>query len=95
MPESDEDYVQYSEEDLEAHNVGGSKGGRSGASGRGTRSQGGRPGARGSGVKRAGGFEVSRTWEALEEGADGTITGALEGLMEAGKRKRSVLSYIL
>ncbi|KAL9620287.1 MAG: hypothetical protein Q9160_005186 [Pyrenula sp. 1 TL-2023] len=33
-------------------------------------------------------FEVSRTWEALEEGADGTITGAVEGLMEAGKRKR-------
>lgn len=33
-------------------------------------------------------FEVSRTWEALEEGADGTITSAVEGLMEAGKRKR-------
>ncbi|KKY16227.1 putative tfiih basal transcription factor complex p47 subunit [Phaeomoniella chlamydospora] len=34
------------------------------------------------------GFEVSRTWEALEEGADGTLTGAVEGLLEAGKRKR-------
>ena len=33
-------------------------------------------------------FEVTRTWEELTEGAYGTITGAVEGLLEAGKRKR-------
>ena len=33
-------------------------------------------------------FEVTRTWEQLQEGADGTITSAVEGLLEAGKRKR-------
>ncbi|EXJ69922.1 transcription initiation factor TFIIH subunit 2 [Cladophialophora psammophila CBS 110553] len=33
-------------------------------------------------------FEVTRTWDLLVEGADGTITGAVEGLLEAGKRKR-------
>lgn len=35
-------------------------------------------------------FEVTRTWDLLTEGADGTITGAVEGLLEAGKRKRYV-----
>ena len=34
-------------------------------------------------------WEVSRTWDLVEEGADGTLTGAVEGLLEAGKRKRS------
>ncbi|KZZ92657.1 TFIIH basal transcription factor complex p47 subunit [Ascosphaera apis ARSEF 7405] len=40
--------------------------------------------------KRAGGkqFEVARTWETLVEGADGTIKSTVEGLLEAGKRKR-------
>jgi len=33
-------------------------------------------------------FEVTRTWDLLTEGADGTITGAVEGLLEASKRKR-------
>jgi len=33
-------------------------------------------------------FEVTRTWDQLQEGADGTITGAVEGLREANKRKR-------
>ena len=33
-------------------------------------------------------FDLTRTWESLAEGADGTITGAVEGLLEAGKRKR-------
>ncbi|KAK7888338.1 hypothetical protein LTR67_008684 [Exophiala xenobiotica] len=33
-------------------------------------------------------FEVTRTWDLLTEDADGTITGAVEGLLEAGKRKR-------
>ncbi|KAI5289596.1 General transcription factor IIH subunit 2 [Ascosphaera aggregata] len=40
--------------------------------------------------KRTGGkqFEVARTWETLVEGADGTIKSTVEGLLEAGKRKR-------
>lgn len=33
-------------------------------------------------------FEVTRTWENLVEAPDGTLTGAVEGLLEAGKRKR-------
>ena len=39
-------------------------------------------------TKKETGFEVSRTWEKLTEGADGTITGAVEGLLQAGKRQR-------
>lgn len=33
-------------------------------------------------------FEISRTWETLVEGADGTINSTVEGLLEASKRKR-------
>ncbi|KAJ5745558.1 hypothetical protein N7520_010740 [Penicillium odoratum] len=33
-------------------------------------------------------WELSRTWETLVEGADGTISATVEGLLEAGKRKR-------
>lgn len=33
-------------------------------------------------------FEVTRTWDQLIEGADGTITSAVEDLLEAGKRRR-------
>lgn len=35
-------------------------------------------------------WELSRTWETLVEGADGTISSTVEGLLEAGKRKRLV-----
>lgn len=38
--------------------------------------------------KDSNGFEVTRTWETLTEGADGTITGAVESLLQAGKRQR-------
>lgn len=31
---------------------------------------------------------VARTWENVVEGADGTISSTVEGLLEAGKRKR-------
>ncbi|KAJ5461072.1 General transcription and DNA repair factor IIH subunit ssl1 [Penicillium daleae] len=33
-------------------------------------------------------WELSRTWESLVEGADGTISSTVEGLLEASKRKR-------
>jgi len=54
-------------------------------SGRATRSQQARRA-----TESAQNFEVTRTWDLLTEGADGTITGAIEGLLEAGKRKRCV-----
>ena len=75
--DSDDEYIQtISDEEGDAHRV--SNG----------RRRGDRPaGSRGRST-RAAGFEVSRTWEALEEGADGTISGAIEGLLDATKRKR-------
>lgn len=40
--------------------------------------------------QRGGGeWELARTWETLVEGADGTISSTVEGLLEASKRKRS------
>ena len=76
MPESDDEYIQsLSEDDAAAHQV-------SRRRGKGTRAN--ASATRGSG----GGFEVSRTWENVVEGADGTISGAIEGLLEASKRKR-------
>lgn len=33
-------------------------------------------------------WEVARTWETLVEGADGTIGSTVEGILEAGKKKR-------
>lgn len=32
--------------------------------------------------------EVKRTWEDVEEGEDGTITGTINSLLQKGKRKR-------
>lgn len=73
--DSDDEYVQaISDNEGDAHRV---TNGRS----RRDRPVGGRN-------NRAGAFEVSRTWEALEESADGTISGAVEGLLDATKRKR-------
>lgn len=46
---------------------------------------------RGAGARSRGAeqnFEVTRTWDQLIEGADGTITSAVEDLLEAGKRRR-------
>ena len=43
--------------------------------------------ARGQGTKGAA-WEVTRTWENVVEGADGTINSTVEGILEAGKRKR-------
>ncbi|KAL4992507.1 Ssl1-like-domain-containing protein [Aspergillus falconensis] len=38
--------------------------------------------------KGGGEFELARTWETLVEGADGTISSTVGGLLEASKRKR-------
>ena len=78
MPESDDDYVQDgSDDEAHTHRV----------------ARGTGPSTRGAGqASRAnGGWEVTRTWEDVVEGADGTISSTVEGLLEAGKRKRQVL----
>ena len=74
MADSDQDYVQdISDEEVEAHQV--------------TRGSGEGSAARGVGA-RGGGWEVTRTWENVVEGADGTISSTVDGLLEADKRKR-------
>ena len=75
MPESDDEYIQSaSEDERDAHQV--------------SRQRGTNTRNNASAANASGGFEVSRTWEEVVEGADGTISGAIEGLLEAGKRKR-------
>ena len=74
MTDSDDEYVQdISDDEGEAHQV--------------TRAAG--PGSRATGQgSRGAGWEVTRTWENVVEGADGTISSTVEELLEAGKRKR-------
>jgi transcription initiation factor TFIIH subunit 2 len=77
MADSDEEYVEgisEDEDDADAHNIS-----RGAAVGPRSRRKWQRGGAE---------WEVSRTWETLIEGADGTISSTVEGLLEAGKRKR-------
>ena len=76
MADSDEEYIQdISDDEVEAHQV-------TRGAGPGTR-------ASGQGIRRGQqGWEVTRTWENVVEGADGTISSTIEGLLEASKRKR-------
>lgn len=74
MADTDEEYVQdISDDEVEAHQVTRGAGTGTRATGQGT---------------RGGGWEVTRTWENVVEGADGTINSTVDGLLEAGKRKR-------
>ena len=74
MAETDDEYVQdISDDEVEAHQVTRGAGVGSRAAGQGN---------------RGGGWEVTRTWENVVEAADGTISSTVEGLLEAGKRKR-------
>jgi hypothetical protein len=76
MADSDEDYIgAISEDEGDDNVVRGSRGAAGSASKR-RRQKGGAE------------FELSRTWETLVEGADGTISSTVEGLLEASKRKR-------
>jgi transcription initiation factor TFIIH subunit 2 len=79
MADSDEEYIGSISEDEADNNIRGTRGAAGPASKR---------------RKQKGGaeFELSRTWETLVEGADGTISSTVEGLLEASKRKRRVLS---
>jgi transcription initiation factor TFIIH subunit 2 len=82
MADSDGEYIQdISDDEIGAHQV----------------TSGARPGTRSTGLRSRGAhqaaqqtWEVRRTWENVVEGADGTISSTVEGLLEAGKRKRSV-----
>ena len=77
MPASDDEYIgDASDDDGDVP--------RARIRGRGTQPSGASTGRKTKGTD----FEVTRTWEQLTESADGTITGAVEGLLEAGKRKR-------
>jgi len=38
--------------------------------------------------KRAAWEDIQRSWDTVVEGADGSINSTVEGLLEAGKRKR-------
>ena len=74
MADTDDEYVQdVSDDEVEAHQV-------TRGAGEGTRAT-----AQG---KKGGAWEVTRTWENVVEGADGTINSTIDGLFEAGKRKR-------
>ena len=73
MASSDEYVEDIVDEDVEDHRV--------------TRGSGESSNARGSGT-RGSGWEVTRTWENVVEGADGTLSSTVEGLLEADKRKR-------
>lgn len=79
MADSDEDYIGELSEDGDENNAVQPRGGSARVSrSRRKRQRGGAE------------WEVSRTWETLVEGADGTISSTVEGLLEAGKRKRYV-----
>ncbi|KAL8908470.1 MAG: hypothetical protein Q9207_000776 [Kuettlingeria erythrocarpa] len=78
MAESDEEYAPGgSDDDVEAHqmtNVGGHTHSRS----------------RGKGREDDAFATIRRTWEDVEEGPDGTISGAIDSLLQQGKRKRTL-----
>ena len=76
MVDSDDDYVEGSDDDIDIPSS--NRDAFAGTRSKSTRAN-----------KESSGFEVTRTWEDLTEGADGTITGAVEGLLQAGKRQRS------
>jgi hypothetical protein len=91
MSDSDGEYVadDLSDEDIAAHQV----------SRHGTRSSGPVRGAVGSATRggdtntgsnrrRAAWEDIQRSWDTVVEGADGSINSTVEGLREAGKRKR-------
>ncbi|KAL4903540.1 hypothetical protein BDW74DRAFT_41413 [Aspergillus multicolor] len=76
MADSDDEYIgSISENEGDDNIVSGSRGPAGQASKR-RRQKGGAE------------FELSRTWETLVEGADGTISSTVGGLLEASKRKR-------
>lgn len=76
MVSSDEEYAPgASDDEVDAHRV--------------SRRGGGGSHSRLRGLAKDHAFnEVRRTWEDVEEGEDGTITGTINSLLQKGKRKR-------
>lgn len=50
----------------------------------------GQDGANKTGGRKERWEDIQRSWDLVTEGADGTLAGTVEGLVEAGKRKRYV-----
>jgi len=85
MADSDGEYYE-SDDDIPVSSRGGqlrSAGPVSGPSGSNTRGGDGRAPR-----KRAAWEDIQRSWDTVVEGADGSINSTVEGLLEAGKRKR-------
>lgn len=89
MSSSDEDYVADSDDDAGAHQVSAKHGTRSSGP---VKASEGTAGGGGTSRKRAAWEDIQRSWDTVVEGADGSINSAVEGLREAGKRKRFVSS---
>ncbi|RMD42290.1 hypothetical protein DV735_g2852, partial [Chaetothyriales sp. CBS 134920] len=47
-----------------------------------------RPGGRRQARENDQTFDIKRSWDVIQEGQDGTLTGTVEGLLESNKRKR-------
>jgi hypothetical protein len=97
MADSDGEYVaeEYSDDDIGAHQIDGagdystrSTGQVKAPVGSSTR-RGDREG--GGSRRRAAWEDIQRSWDTVVEGADGSINSTVEGLREAGKRKRSAI----
>ncbi|KAI9699378.1 MAG: hypothetical protein M1836_002989 [Candelina mexicana] len=84
MADSDGEYVDnLSDEEVNAHQVtrGTGQGARSAGGVRNGRPQGAQPKARWE-------DKIQRTWDQVQESADGSINSTVESILEAGKRKR-------
>ena len=94
MADSDGEYIDedLSDDDIDVGSSAGHHGTRSrakGAVGSNTRSR-DREGR--SNRRKAAWEDIQRSWDTVVEGADGSINSTVEGLREAGKRKRHVAS---
>ncbi len=84
MADSDGEYVDnLSDEEISAHQV-------TRGAGQGTRSAGGVKSGRLQAAQPKARWEdkIQRTWDQVQEGADGSINSTVESILEAGKRKR-------
>jgi hypothetical protein len=93
MAGSDGEYVgDLSDDDLPMSNLDGAGGHATRSTGpvRGTVSTATKGGDRGGGNsrRRAAWEDIQRSWDTVVEGADGSLSSTVEGLLEAGKRQR-------
>ena len=93
MSDSDDDYIadEGSDNDIRNHQVSKRDGNRSSGPAQGTlgTTRGGDTNT-GTVRKKAAWEDIQRSWDSVVEGADGSINSTVQGLREAGKRKRSV-----